>query len=180
MLDENTEKPFYGTKYGAVDHDGSPAFVISVDIAEVEPLWKAHIQLNGTALPGTAQSVLDVKIDFGAVKGAIPLVEPVVSAISVQSSPQSFRGHFPLFVRTNGLFGPRGKLQHKSEPELPVYPFSQCESAKNLMLYLVRGHKDVRIILMKSPHPEKPRQDPAQFVPVNQPDFRCPDGKFSI
>ena len=107
MLVQDAEKPLYGAEYGTVNHDGPPSFVVPVDISMIEPVRQANFPLNGTAMPGAAQGILDVLFYFGTVKGAIPLVEPVVCTVSVQSGPQSFRGHLPLLVRTNGLFRPR-------------------------------------------------------------------------
>jgi hypothetical protein len=86
--------------------------------------------LNGAALPGPPQGVLDVQIDFGPVKGAITLVDAVFLAVGIQRRAEAVGGLFPLLVGADGFFRPGGQLQMKTKTEFTVYPLFQPQQVE--------------------------------------------------
>jgi len=57
-----------------MDHNRTMLFIVLVDVEEVEIFWLRHVQLDRAALPGPVQGIVDVKVDLGAVKGAVAFI----------------------------------------------------------------------------------------------------------
>jgi hypothetical protein len=56
-------------------HDRAMFLAIFADVGHVEAFRHEHIQLDGTALPGTADGVFDVEVQFRAVECAVAFVD---------------------------------------------------------------------------------------------------------
>ncbi len=101
MFHKNTEEPFHGTVDHPVDHDGPMLFIVRAFVCQVKTFRQRHVQLNCAALPGSAQSVLDVDVYLGTVKGTIPFIDHKFLAIGLYGIAQSVGGGFPLFIRAD-------------------------------------------------------------------------------
>ena len=84
MLDQNAQKALNGAENGAVNHDRPVPFIVLADKGQVEALRQGHIQLDGAALPGPAQGVFDMQIDFRAVKSAVAFIERILLTVSLE------------------------------------------------------------------------------------------------
>ena len=71
-----------------------------------------EVQLDGAALPGTAERILQMEVDLGAVEGAVALVDLVVhSKLARGQSRRPCSARCPVLVRAHGVIGARGELQ---------------------------------------------------------------------
>ena len=110
VFHQDTEEAFHGAVNHPVDHDGAVLVVVLALVGQVEALGQGHVQLDGAALPGPAQGILDVDVDFGTVEGAVALVDDVFLAVILQGLAQAVGGLFPLFIRADGFFRTGGKV----------------------------------------------------------------------
>ena len=62
MLGDHADKPLNGAKDHPMDHNRAMLQAVLTDILQIEPLRQLRIQLDRTALPGTAQTVLNVEV----------------------------------------------------------------------------------------------------------------------
>ena len=116
---------------------------------------------DGAALPGTAERVLQMEVDLGAVEGAVALVDLVVHAQLLQSGAQALLGACPILVRTHGVLGAGGKLNVVLKAKLLVYGVDEVDHAHDLVGQLVGAHKQVGIVLVKAAHAEQSVQGAA-------------------
>src|SRR5882724_11762181 len=98
MLDQNAEKALNRAKNRSVEHHRSFVTRGARDEFQLKFLGERHIELHGSALPVSAECVADVNVDFGPVKSAISLIDPVRMAPIIESSFESIRRIFPLFI----------------------------------------------------------------------------------
>ena len=83
MLGEDADEPLDGAEHHGMDHNGAMLFPIGAHIGDIEAFRHLEIQLDGAALPGTADGVLQVEVDLGAVEGAVSLVDGIGQAASL-------------------------------------------------------------------------------------------------
>src|SRR3989449_7287613 len=72
-------------------------FAIFADVRQLEPLGIVEIDLNGRALPGPSQDILDLDVNLGTVKHALPRINPVAHPAALQGRLQRRRGLRPAF-----------------------------------------------------------------------------------
>ena len=78
MLNQNTDEALDGAEAHAMQHDGALLGAVGVHVLQVKVERHLEVELDGTALPGTAERILQVEVDLGAVEGAVALVDLVV------------------------------------------------------------------------------------------------------
>ena len=110
VLNQNTDEALDGAKAHAMQHDGALLGAVGVHVLQIKVERHLEVELDGAALPGTAERVLQVEVDLGAVEGAIALVDLVVHAQLLQSGAQALLGASPVLVGTHGVLGAGGKL----------------------------------------------------------------------
>lgn len=84
MLRRNRNKPFQATQYGTMDHDRSIDFaliLVRTTVFQVESLRELEIKLDGGALVGTFESVLDGDVDLGSVECPVTWVDFPLSGL---------------------------------------------------------------------------------------------------
>ena len=81
MFDQNAHKPLHGAEDDAVQHDRPVLAAVFADIGQVEALGQDEVALNGGALPGALQAVVELEVDFRAVKSAIALVDLIGKSV---------------------------------------------------------------------------------------------------
>ena len=62
MLDQDTNETLDAAKQHTMNHDRAVRLIIWADIIQIELLRHLEIQLNGTALPGTAQAIFQMEV----------------------------------------------------------------------------------------------------------------------
>ena len=78
VLNQNADKALDGAEAHAMQHDGALLGAVGVHVLQVKVERHLEVELDGTALPGTAKRVLQVEVDLGAVESAVALVDLVV------------------------------------------------------------------------------------------------------
>lgn len=81
MLDQHTNEPFQGSHQGTVDHDWLMFGAVNAGITHLKPLGQIEVDLNGGALPGTSQLILDLDIDLGPVKDTLARVDLILQLL---------------------------------------------------------------------------------------------------
>lgn len=180
VLNQNTDEALDGAKAYTVQHDGTLLGTVGVHVLQVKVERHLEVKLHGTALPGTAERVLQVEVDLGAVEGAVALVDFVVHVQLLQSGTQTLLGACPVLVRTHGVLGAGGKLNVILKAKLLVHGVDQVDNAHDLVGQLVGAHKQVSVVLVKAAHAEQAVQGAAQLVAVHQANLAGADGQLAV
>ena len=180
VLDQNTDEALDGAKAHAMQHDGALLGAVGVHVLQVKVERHLEVELHGTALPGTAERVLQMEVDLGAVEGAIALVDLVVHAQLLQSGAQALLGASPVLVRTHGVLGAGGKLNVILKAKLLVHGVDEVDHTHDLVGQLVGTHKQVGVVLVKAAHAEQAVQGAAQLVAVHQANLAGANGQLAI
>ena len=180
VLNQNTNEALDGAKAHAVQHDGALLGAVGVHVLQVKVERHLEVELHGTALPGTAERVLQVEVDLGAVEGAVTLVDLVVHAQLLQSGAQALLGARPVLVRTHGVLGAGGKLNVVLKAKLLVHGVDEVNHAHDLVSQLVGTHKQVGVVLVKAAHAEQAVKGAAQLVAVHQANLAGANGQLAV
>ena len=180
VLNQNTDEALDGAKAHAMQHDGALLGAVGVHVLQVKVERHLEVELDGAALPGTAERVLQVEVDLGAIEGAVALVDLVVHAQLLQSGAQALLGASPVLVRTHGVLGAGGKLNVVLKAKLLVHGVDEVDHAHDLVGQLVGTHKQVGVVLVKAAHAEQAVQGAAQLVAVHQANLAGADGQLAI
>lgn len=78
VLNQNTDEALDGAKAHAMQHDGALLGAVGIHVLQIKVERHLEVELDGTALPGTAERILQVEVDLGTVEGAVALVDLVV------------------------------------------------------------------------------------------------------
>src|SRR3989337_2622301 len=116
-LDENAEEPLQRPQERPVDHDGAVLRPVVTDERHVETVRVVEIDLDRRTLPGTAQNILDLDVDFRAVENALPGVYLVGQTFAVKRPLERLLGFGPVLGRPGVFFRPGGE-----EDLVPVEP----------------------------------------------------------
>ena len=153
---------------------------VGADVLEVEPLGHLEVQLDRPALPGPSEGVLQVEVDLRSVEGSVALVDRVLQPELLQGVPEAVGGLLPVLVGSHGVLGAGGELDVVLEAELAVDLVDQTDDALDLLLDLVGGHVEVRIVLGEAPDPEQAVEGTGLLVPVHQSELAVPDGEVPV
>ena len=116
VLEQDAHEALDAAQQRAVDHDRPMLFVVGPGVGDVEALGHGEVDLDGAALPGAAHDVADVKVDLGAVEGAVAGVEHVGERLAagallgVEHAREGALGALPHLVAADALLGPRAEL----------------------------------------------------------------------
>jgi hypothetical protein len=113
MFNQNTDKTLNAAKDHTVNHDGPVFFTVGTNVIDIKTLRHLEIKLNGTALPGPANAVFQVEINFGAVEGAVTFVYFIRAVPGVvKCLPQGIGCQVPFFLCSHGIFRTSGQVLH--------------------------------------------------------------------
>ena len=70
MLNQYTEKPLHRSQQRPMNHVRAMGLPILCDVGDIEPLWQIKIELDRRTLPRAPDSVFNLHIDFGTIKGS--------------------------------------------------------------------------------------------------------------
>lgn len=175
MLDKDTHEALNRAKDSAVDDDRPDQLVVTVHKLQVcgemgqqgketlrteskesrremgatltETDGQVEVQLNRRALETTLQRIADVDVDLGAVEGTITRVQLPRAARSVQGRLKSLLSSVPDLRFAQVLLGARAELHLKVEAEHTVDVVEEGNGTIDLLLNVVRGTEDVRVVL---------------------------------
>ena len=180
VLGEDADEALDGAEHHAVDHHRAMLLAVRPDVGKVKALGQVHVQLDGAALPGAADGILEVEVDLRAVEGAVALVDHVFHAQIVQRALQAVGGLRPHLVRADGVLRAGGQFDVILEAKDRVDLVDEPVNALDLVADLLRGHEDVGVVLREAAHAHQPVQRAGEFVAVDKPQFAGADGQVAI
>lgn len=180
VFNQNTDEALDGAKAHTVQHDGALLGTVGVHVLQVKVERHLEVELDGTALPGAAERVLQVEVDLGPVEGTVALVDLVVHVQLLQSGAQALLGASPVLVRTHGVLRAGGKLNVVLKAKLLVHGVDEVDHAHDLVGQLVGTHKQVGVVLVKATHAEQAVQGAAQLVAVHQANLAGANGQLAV
>ena len=95
VFDQDPHEAFHAAEDRPVEHDGPVFRSVVSDVTHVEFLGHLKVELDRPALPGASDAVLQMIVDLGAVKRAVPGVEPVGGSRLLQRLLQLVFGELP-------------------------------------------------------------------------------------
>ena len=104
LLRDDADEALNGAEHHAMDHDGTMLLTVRADIGQIKALGQLHVQLNGAALPGTSQTILEMEVDLRAVECTVAFIDGVVHAQIIQRALQTVGCHCPHLVGADGVF----------------------------------------------------------------------------
>ena len=152
MLDQYADEPLYGTEDNSVDHDRSVLFSVRSDVGQVESLRHLHIQLYSAALPSPSDGILEVEVQLRSVESSVTFVYNKRHAHFLDGVSESIFGHFPFFVGPHGVFRSCGKFHMIFKAEHLIYIVAEFCYILDLIVYLLRQHEDMSIVLSECPY----------------------------
>ena len=171
MLGNDADEALDGAEDHTVDHHGAVLLTVGPGVLQLEALRQLHIQLDGAALPGAAQGVLEMEVQLGAVEGAVPLVDDVALAHLGDGLFQSLLGEFPILLVPHVILRHGGQLYLVGQAEEGVDLVKETGHVLYLVLHLVPGHEDVGIVLGEAADAEQPVEGAGELMAVHHAQF---------
>ena len=146
MLHEYPREALDRTCLGAVNHVRLLGGVPRAHVFELEPIWQAEVELDRRALPASADGVLDVNIDLGAVEGSLTGRRLVGNPVILEGLGECFLGDNPSVGISYGFLRLGAQVGFEIvEPEIPQPGEDEVEMELELVLDLVFGAEGVRV-----------------------------------
>src|SRR3546814_10387425 len=105
MLDQNANETLERTEDGSMQHDRVLPIIILADILCAQPHRKIEVQLQGTALPYTAQTIAQGELDLGAIKSTLARLQVVRPTSTLQRRRQRRFSLIPELIGDDTLPG---------------------------------------------------------------------------
>src|SRR5699024_9609182 len=147
---------------------------------DVEALGHLEVYLDGTALPGTADAVMQVEVDLRAIEGTVALVDLVGTIQAVQSLTQSVGCSLPVLITAHGVLGTGGQFQVVFEAEYLVNAVNEVDNAEDLIHQLIGSAEDVGIVLSEAADTHQAMQGAAELMTVYNTQLTHADGQVTI
>ncbi len=163
-----------------MNHDGTSVLTVGVYVGQIETDGELEVQLYGGTLPGTSYGIRDVKIELWSVECAVTGVEFILS-------PQRFKGFnqrclclVPQSLVPHEIVRPGRQFDLVGHVKRAVDHIDQFQHVLDLLSNLVLAHKQMGIILMKTPYPQRPVKRTRGFKARQRSVLRQLDGQIPI
>src|SRR5271169_3740813 len=185
MLDQDAEEAFDGTEERAVDHERLVLGAVFGDVFETEARGKIEIELDGGELPGAADGVDQLDVDFGAVERGFAGDGFIRNVKLLHGFCKSGSGTLPVF----GLAGvilrvgsvPVGELDFVVVKAKILHYGKREINAGFYFAFDLRGcAENVRIILRKAADAEQAMEYAAALIAVDSAEFGETHRKIAI
>ena len=172
VFDKDAEEAFDGTHGCAVQHNGDVLLVVLTDIFCTEALGQVEVHLDGTALPITAEGVLQGEFKLRAVEGAFARVQDVVEACKLGGFFESGFSLVPKFVGAYAAFRTGGELHNDGvETEVVVDFLDESAEVSHFGSDLFFSTEDVSVILNEAADTHQTVHGTGRFVTVALTEF---------
>ena len=171
MLNQNTDETLNRAEAYAVNHNRAFLCAVCCCVFQLKAFGHLHIQLNCTALPCSADGVLQMEVNLRAVECTIAFIDGIFNAVFIQCVLQTCCCNFPSLVRAHAVFGSCGQFNVIFKAEQLIYTVNQADYAGNFILNLFFCHEDMCVILVEAANTHQAMQCAALFVSVYQTDF---------
>ena len=149
VLCDDADETLERTEDGSVDNDRHLLSAVLVDICELEVMRELEVELDCTALPLTAKSILDLKVDLRAVERAVAFVDLVVAVtiLLVKDSLQRSLSSVPGLDITHEVIRSCRELSSVCNTECLVDLVCNSDYVLDLVLDLLRCYECMVIVL---------------------------------
>ena len=180
MLDEDADEPLKAAEDGTMDDDGRLLRVLAIGVGELEPAGQLEVELDGGALPLSAERIDDVEVDLGAVEGAVAVIDDEGDVVGVERPLERGLGLVPECRLAHEVGGTGGELHAELQVEEGVDALDHADDVRDLLLDLLLGHKEVGIVLRELAHAEQAVEGAREFVAVQDLAFGYAQRKVAI
>ena len=150
VLDQDTDETLNRTVNNTVDHNRTMFLSVCSCVFQFESLRQLEVKLDGTALPRSSDGVFQMEVDLRSVECSVSFIYYIRQSQIIQCTSQCFRSHLPVFVTSHGIFRTGGQFYMIFKSKQTVNFIDQSCNAFDLVLDLIRCHKDMRIILCEA------------------------------
>ena len=126
-----------------MDHDRAVFLSVLARVFEFETLRHLEIQLNGAALPRSADGIFQMEIDLRAVERAVALVDDKGKIHVFQRVGERLRGLVPVFFRTHTVRGTGGQFHMIFKADQRINFVDEFDYALDLVLDLGGQHENM-------------------------------------
>ncbi len=155
---------------------------VVADVLEFETLRQREVVLDGRQLPGPTDGVSDLHVDLGTVEGAAAFIDVEADVLGDERARRcSIASAQPSSVPTDFSGGRVDRLASKSSnPNARSTDSTKFEQAADLVVGLLLGAVDVRVVLGEATDPQQPVERPRQLVAVHGAELVEPQGQLAV
>ncbi len=185
VLDQDAEEALDRSIQRAVHHHRLVALPVLADVFQVEALRQVEVELNGRKLPQAADGVHQLDVNLGPVERGFAGDQLVLDAHALHAVVERAHGHVPVGVATLVMLAvlrvPGGKLDLVLvETEVAQHVERELHTAGNLVLDLVAGTENVRVVLGKAADAQQPVHDSGALVTIDGAQLAQPHRQIAI
>ena len=171
-FDQDTDEPLERAQNRTVQHYGAVLCAIFPDVVRIQSFGQNEIDLQGAALPITADGVGQHEFQFRTIEGTFAGVQVIIIARRLGGVGQ--RG----FCFVPNLVGPCTRVRtvrefHRevSKPEIGINRAQEFDEFLGFAFDLAFAAEDVRVILCEPAHAHDPVQCARGFITVTRPEL---------
>jgi hypothetical protein len=181
VLDQYPDKTLQRPKHRPMQHDRGVLLAVFANVSRAEAPWHIEVHLQGAALPIAPNGIPQHELELRSVERPFSAVQRGFDAGRCGRLAQRGLGSVPNLIRTHPLCRPIRELDpHIVETEVAVDAQDQLGDLDGLRGDLVRGAKNMGIVLSKGAHPHEPVQRPRGLVAMDLAELRQPQRQLSI
>ncbi len=121
-----------------------------------------------------------MQVDLRAVEGAVARVQLIRKPLRVERLGERGLGAVPHLVRADALLGPGGELEPRLDLEALIQVEAEPQALHDLVLDLLFGAEDVRVVLGDVANAQQPVEDAAGLVAVHEARLGVAHGQVAI
>lgn len=185
VLDQDAEESFDGPKQRPMHHERLMLGAVFGDVFQAETRRQIEIELDGRELPGTADGVDELDVDFGAVEGRLAGNGLIRNVEALHGFGQRGSGALPVFRFAGVIFRvrrvPIGKLDFEFiEAEIFHDGEGKVDAGLDFGFDLRRHAEYVCVVLREPAHAEKSVEHAASLVAINGAELGEAHGQIAI
>ena len=152
MLDEHSCESLHRTEGSTVNHHGRLLRVVLGGVFQLETLWEVVVNLNGTQLPTTSDSVFHHEVELRTIEGSLAIFNFCIKTFLFASIDDGLLTLCPNLVGANVFLlvvriAKRNLSLHILEVEDGEHGFDNVHHAHELAFHLIGAAEDVSIVL---------------------------------
>ena len=121
-----------------------------------------------------------MEVNLRSVECSVSFIDYIRKSQIIQRTAKCVCCHFPIFVTSHTVFRTCGQFYMIFKSKQTVNFIDQSCNAFDLVLDLIRCHKDMRIILCEAAHSHQTMKLSWFFMTVNQSQLSHTDRKISV
>ena len=181
VLDQDPEEALDRAEQGPVNHVRPLPAAVGGLVLDPEPARLLEVDLERGQLPAAADRVLDVHVDLGCVERALALGDDVRQAGLVQRVLQRGLGLVPVGDLADELLRPGRQLcLELGQAVVAEQADDEVEQAGQLVVQLLGGAEDVRVVLGEAARPGEAVHDAGLLVPVHRAELEQPQRQLAV